>query len=37
LSVSGDDLDWEFALCPRPGHPTGMIGGANGQEEQKKM
>jgi hypothetical protein len=19
----GDDLDWEFALCPRPGHPTG--------------
>jgi hypothetical protein len=19
MSVSGDDLDWEFALCPRPG------------------
>jgi hypothetical protein len=36
LPVSGDDLDWEFALCPRPGHPTG-IGGANGQEEQEKM
>jgi hypothetical protein len=34
---SADDLDWEFALCPRPGHSTGMIGGANGQEEQKKM
>jgi hypothetical protein len=34
---SGNDLDWEFALCPRPGHSTGMIGGANGQEEQKKM
>jgi hypothetical protein len=28
LSVSDDDLDWEFALCPRPGHSAGMIGGA---------
>jgi hypothetical protein len=33
----GDDLDWEFAQCPRPGHPTGVIGGANGQEWQEKM
>jgi hypothetical protein len=31
-----DDLDWEFALCPRPGHPAGVIGGANGQEGQEK-
>jgi hypothetical protein len=30
VPVFGDDLDWEFALCPRPGHLTGMIGGANG-------
>jgi hypothetical protein len=37
LSVSGDDLDWEFALCPRTGHLAGMIGGANGQEGQQKM
>jgi hypothetical protein len=36
MSVSGDDLDWEFALCPRPGQATGLIGGANGQEGQEK-
>ena len=22
--VSDDDLDWEFALCPRPGHSAGI-------------
>jgi hypothetical protein len=36
LSVLDDDLDWEFALSPRPGHPTGMIGGANGQEGKRR-
>jgi hypothetical protein len=27
----------EFALCPRPGHPAGKIGGANGEEGQQKV
>ena len=24
-------------MCSRPGHPIGMIGGANGQKEQQEM
>ena len=34
--VSSDDLDWKFALCPRSGHPTGIVGGVYGQEEQRE-